>query len=349
MKEETMDNQNKEPESNSREDLKAAFLIRLGLVSRQKALQPNVDNEWERFLQKKQLPKRSRRHTFRWIGIGAAAACLCFVVWYTFFTSYSPANKSEILFRANTLSEVISIQKEDGSVLALPVLTTKQEMDSMLMAYQIGNDEEFSIVTPRKHSCQFTLPDGSEVWLNAESRLEYRTERGERVASLQGEAYFHVARDTEHPFIVLTEKVRTRVLGTQFNVRNYSPIDTHVTLIDGSVQVSNTTNAHQITLRPGEDAQLKADGSFLQTKVDVKSYISWKDGYFYFDNVELEEILRELGRWYNVSIEVKNTAVCQQKLHYLANRNQSLDEAISLLNLLNVAHIEKNGENVIVK
>ena len=176
--------------------------------------------------------------------------------------------------------------------------------------------------------------DGTEVWLNANSNFVYPTAfiGDERIVTLEGEAYFKVAKDPERPFIVKTKTVQTRVLGTEFNIRSYTPEDTHVVLINGKVEVSNTKGGSYTRLYPGEDAHLQSDGNFILAEVDLDSYVYRKDGYFYFDNVTLKDIMQNLGRWYNVNIEFRNKEAMEYKMHFISDRTKDLEHTISLLN-----------------
>ena len=107
------------------------------------------------------------------------------------------------------------------------------------------------------------LCDGTEVWLNANSNFVYPTAfiGDERIVTLEGEAYFKVTKDPERPFIVKTKTVQTRVLGTEFNIRSYTPEDTHVVLINGKVEVSNTKGGSYTRLYPGGPRCRRRSGS----------------------------------------------------------------------------------------
>ena len=126
---------------------------------------------------------------------------------------------------------------------------------------------------------------GLEVFLNSDSRLAYPTvfKGKERVVSLEGEAYFKVTKDAQkHPFIVKSGNLQVRVLGTEFNVRSYSPIDVRVTLITGKVAVSDTCGIHSVEMMPGQSAQLSSDGTFAVNEVDIESFFILEGRIFLF-------------------------------------------------------------------
>jgi len=193
------------------------------------------------------------------------------------------------------------------------------------------------------------LSDGTTVILNADSRLTFpnKFSGSERVVQLVGEAYFNVAKDSKHPFIVETEKVKTRVLGTEFNMTAYPEQRTNVTLISGKVVVDDMRNKQTIELKPGENAMLQDNNKFKITNVDTEYYIQWKEGYFYFDNVTLIDVARELGRWYNVNIQINDNSLMSYRLHFFADRNEDINQVVQGLNQFSYLHVVKDGNKII--
>lgn len=200
---------------------------------------------------------------------------------------------------------------------------------------------------PRGMSRRLVLPDGSRVWLNAESSLSYPGSFGgreRREVTLQGEAYFEVAPDSLHPFVVETAALQTQVLGTSFNVRAYSPEDTRVTLLRGSVKVSDRHRG-ELLLRPGEGTDSSLDRKTVEDAEDCRA---WTDGRFAFDDAPLVEIMRELGRWYNVDIVFTDREVMQERLHFRADRRDSLEQVLELLNCLRKVRARIEDGRVVV-
>lgn len=211
------------------------------------------------------------------------------------------------------------------------------------------NTQTHILSIPRGQMFKLVLSDGTEVFLNAGSRLSYPTNfvRNERIVTLEGEAYFKVAKDRNRPFIVKAGAVQTRVLGTEFNISCYSASDIHVTLIEGSVQV-DASGASQI-IEPGQDLCVRKNGSMKLEKVDLHSYMYWRDGYFYFDNLPLVDVLKSIGRWYNVGVEFRNTQVMDCEVHFLSDRMQGLEHTLTLLNRMEKASIYLEGNTLIVE
>lgn len=163
------------------------------------------------------------------------------------------------------LDEPLSNNQAQTKTMTVP--STKKELDYRQVNSTTTQTHVLTI--PRGESFKVVLCDGTEVWLNANSNFVYPTAfiGNERIVTLEGEAYFKVTKDPKRPFIVKTKNIQTRVLGTEFNIRSYSPEDTHVVLINGKVEVSNTKGGSYTRLYPGEDAHLQSDGNFILTEV----------------------------------------------------------------------------------
>jgi transmembrane sensor len=166
-----------------------------------------------------------------------------------------------------------------------------------------------AISTPRGRQFQLTLSDGTKVWLNAASSLRYPTffNGKERRVEITGEAYFEVAKNAQMPFKVsINKETEIEVLGTHFNVNSYeneSSINT--TLLEGSVKVHHHTE--NTVIKPGQQAQVvQADNDPSKikviTSVNLAKVMAWKNGVFDFENATLEEVMRQLERWYDVDV-----------------------------------------------
>lgn len=151
------------------------------------------------------------------------------------------------------------------------------------------------------------LEDGTEVWLNAASKLTYPKsfDEGEaRVVELDGEAFFEVAKNPEKPFIVTVAAVQVKVLGTAFNVRSFHSDEVITTLVHGKVQLEGTKSDREpVILSPGQQAMYSSrSGHFTVQDVKVEDFAGWKDGRLHFDNALFAEIEAELERWYGIEI-----------------------------------------------
>lgn len=207
------------------------------------------------------------------------------------------------------------------------------------------------IQTPRGGQYQIILPDGSKVWLNAASSLRFpvRFNKKERRVELTGEAYFEVARNKDVPFKVYSGKQEVKVLGTQFNVKAYSDepgIST--TLLEGSVLVNNLESGQSRILKPGQQANITRDSRTIEIdRVNPDQEVSWKSGYFVFDNQEITGIMKTIGRWYDVDIEYRNIYKIE-KFGGAFSRSSNLSEILHNLESLGNMHFKIEGRRVIV-
>ena len=322
---------------------------------------PNVDMELERF---KKRQYSVRMHSNLWkTGIGIAAMiAILFGAYYLINSLTTPVLEPITVFTADNTPQHITLQKDNGEKIvldepqstnqALPQkVISKSEKKELDYRQVISTTTQTHVLTvPRGESFKVVLCDGTEVWLNANSNFVYPTAfiGNERIVTLEGEAYFKVTKDPKRPFIVKTKTVQTRVLGTEFNIRSYTPEDTHVVLINGKVEVSNTKGGAYTRLYPGEDAHLQSDGNFVLAEVDLDSYVYWKDGYFYFDDVTLKDIMQNLGRWYNVNIEFINKEAMEYKMHFISDRTKDLEHTISLLNRMKKVTVTLQGNTLTI-
>jgi transmembrane sensor len=213
-----------------------------------------------------------------------------------------------------------------------------------------------TIGTPRGGQYQVVLPDGTKVWLNAVTALRFPASftGEERVVQLRGEAYFEVASQTtakgKRPFIVEVlpqEKgSRIEVLGTHFNVKAYhDEASIKTTLLEGMVKMSSTKG--QYLLKPGQQARVERDGRMsLDEDADLDEAVAWKNGRFVFNDADVETVMRDIARWYDVTIEYAGK-VPAEKFEGEIPRNSSITEVFKILELSNV-HCKIEGKKITV-
>ncbi len=202
-----------------------------------------------------------------------------------------------------------------GIAAAIIVLTV-----AVFILRNIGNSEDLQVAQsiqmnektlPSGQKMKIFLPDGSTVWLNAESTITYpeRFDDEYRVVSLKGEGFFEVKKNPLKPFIVRTENMNVTVLGTTFNVRNYqNEGKTDVALETGKVMIeTDGSKDSKYILSPGEGVSMnKKSGRTYKYEVDPKAAYQWKDGVIYFDKANFDEVINKLSRWYGVEFIVDN-------------------------------------------
>ena len=203
--------------------------------------------------------------------------------------------------------------------------------------------------TPIGGQYQLILPDGSKVWLNAGSSLRFPTAfvGKERRVELSGEAYFEVSKNKAMPFKVFANDMEVRVLGTHFNVMAYdNEKSINTTLIEGSVQVLKGTG--RVYLKPGEEAILnKTSSNMTVSAADVEQIVAWKNGYFMFNDENIESIMRKVSRWYNVDVTFKGSMKNKDFVGTML-RNRNVSELLRMLELTGAVHFSIEGRRITV-
>ena len=190
------------------------------------------------------------------------------------------------------------------------------------------------LVVPVGGECHVLLDDGTDVWLNADSKLKYPIVfNGEsREVVLSGEAYFEVKKDNR-PFIVNLESGDITVLGTSFGVSAYPGYPNYTTLVHGSVRFTSLRR-EQIVLTPGEQAVIDISGSLKKRSVDVEEFVGWKDGVFIFKDKPLAEIMKILERWYGVHVIFQDESLKELEYTGSLERYNSINTFLQLLEKL---------------
>ncbi|POY37930.1 anti-sigma factor [Solitalea longa] len=208
-----------------------------------------------------------------------------------------------------------------------------------------------TLSTAKSETYSLTLPDQSKVWLNAESSLTYTTnllENGIRRVKLSGEAYFEIAKDKTHPFIVESDGQEVKVLGTHFNINSYAnEPETKTTLLEGSVAVSTSEGTKQ-TLKPGEQSTLNRSGKISVETVDVDYAVAWKEGYFQFENENLESIMRKISRWYDVEVEYKDNKLKELVFVGTVSKYKNVSQVLKKLELTNALQFKIEQKRIII-
>lgn len=270
--------------------------------------QVSPDEQWARVQQKiksKQQPVRKLR--YQWAAAAAIAALLISGAAF-YWTRQQPA------FIKPTI-QLADIQPgKQGAILTL-ANGEKVVLDSLANGQIAGTNATLlngqlnykgattstsynTMTTPKGRQFNIILPDGSKVWLNAQTSLRYPTAftGKERRVDITGEAYFEITTNANQPFFVnLPGKGEIAVLGTSFNINAYTDeAAINTTLIEGAVKVQNTL------LRPGQTAQLTKEITIVNA--DVEKVTAWKNGIFNFEGETLQEVMRQLARWYDIEV-----------------------------------------------
>ena len=271
------------------------------------------------------LKARKQRSNRRFLS-GAAVIAICFGFWALIRIqeqetqnlqvteteqqlSDMPANKPVLTLgdgtRMNVWGDNLYFKEtEKGQKIMLGDSLLSQKEDS------ITADSYNTLEVPLRCDFNFTMSDGTRVWINAASTLKYPAKfaADSRTVYASGEIYLEVAKDAGRPFYVVVDGITVKVLGTSFNIRAYADEnDTKVTLLEGKIAAQ--INDKEYTLTPGK--QLKRDKTFGETSVrtvDPAEIVSWTRGYYIFKKARLQEVVNTLKNWYGVNIMLSSGA-----------------------------------------
>ena len=204
------------------------------------------------------------------------------------------------------------------------------------------------ISTPRGGQYQVVLSDGTKVWLNAASSIKFPTVFAghERKVELTGEAYFEVAKNKDMPFKIAVDHMSVEVLGTHFNVDAYKDEEViKTTLLEGAVKL--VTGDRQAFLKPGQQGVLNQQQSFNIRSVNTEEAVAWKNGYFIFNNENIQGIMRKISRWYDVEVVYKGK-VDEQDFGGTVSRFDGVTDVLKSLELTGTVHFKMEGRRIIV-
>jgi len=205
-----------------------------------------------------------------------------------------------------------------------------------------------TVTTPAASQYHLTLADGTQVWLDAMSSIRFPAAfgKGARAVEISGQAYLEVAKDEQHPFIVKAGPETVTVLGTAFNICAYGdePV-VRTTLAQGAVKVA--AGGAELVLKPGQESQVDKSGVLSRgADADLAATLAWKNGLFAYEGADIATIMRQLARWYDVTIDyrdrVTETFVAQ------IPRDVPLSKALTLLEGTGQVHFIIQGKRVTV-
>ncbi len=241
---------------------------------------------------------------------------------------------------------------DDGTQLALD--STQQGSTQQLAQANRQTAKAFAkLTTPRGGEFRVTLEDGTEVWLNAESRLSYPQtfDAEERRVALTGEAYFKVAHDQQRPFYVESGGQEVKVYGTEFNVHAYPDEQlVYTTLVTGSVGLrSAEQGGGEVMLKPNHQAVYSRDEGTAQVRqVDAEMVASWHTGTFVFENQTLDQVMKTLSRWYDFDYQFADRQLARVELMGSMPRYSTFQEVADVLEKIGgISLTMKNGKVVV--
>lgn len=219
--------------------------------------------------------------------------------------------------------------------------------------FDVLDESESDIVltaaVPTGSAYEMLLSDGTRVLMHSNSRLVFpsRFTGGRREVRLDGEAYFVVAHDAEHPFVVHGGTMTTEVLGTEFYVRAYGDGGDNVTLISGKVRAA--ANGKSIVMVPGQQASVAAGGSMAVSSVDVSPYEYWRDGYLFYDHTSLRNIVKSIAHDNAYGVEFKAMSGLDREMHFVADRTHGIGPVLNALSAITGIGIRAEGTQIVVE
>lgn len=333
--------------------------------------EPAIKADWEKV--KGQLEtKKGRKDYIRLFYRYAAVAVLLIGI----AVAYLQLNKSEDVavlpvlaqrdtIKAGSSKAVLTLANGEKVVLEETALDSIQT-DGILIEKKEGGlsyrqaegqttdeQEVFNVISiPNGGEYRLTLADGTKVWVNSGSELKYPVKfiGDTRTVYIKGEAYFEVAKDATHPFIVrTTNRMEVKVLGTHFNISAYEEDEIiATTLAEGKVEVSD--GQQRLALTPNQQAVFeKKKAEFTCRNVDAYQYLSWKDGKFIFEDESLENIMERVSRWYNVQVFFKGNAIRNLRFSGDLEKYDDFSTVVRMLEKVSRIHVEIKDTAVFIE
>lgn len=236
----------------------------------------------------------------------------------------------------------IIVDKDKDGQLVYRVKTGGENMAAGKLSYN-------TIRTPHGGQYQLVLSDQTKVWLNAGSSIKFPTvfAGNERSVTVEGEAYFEVAKDKRRPFKVFTAQQHIEVLGTHFNVNAYKDeAALKTTLLEGAVKIVYGNSSSII--KPGQQARLSGEtGKMDLVQVDIEEAVSWKNGYFMFDNEDIHSVMRKISRWYDVEVVFLNEQI-SERFGGTVSKFENVSQVLKILEVTGTIHFKIEGRRIIV-
>ncbi len=230
-------------------------------------------------------------------------------------------------------AEKKSISFYMSKIAAILILPLAFALFYQWISYSSGGGFTQTVSTPLASRANFTLPDGSQVWLNAGSTISFPSRFGKksRVIRLTGQAYFDVKKE-KIPFSVETKDFSVKVLGTAFDVFAYPGENAVVTLERGKVQIETNSNS-TADLDPGQQAIINnLDGQIEKRSIDPRAFVAWKDNRLTFVDEPLEKVVLCLERWFNVTINIEDISIRKLKVNGTIEY-ETISEVMDLLKI----------------
>lgn len=231
------------------------------------------------------------------------------------------------------VKKILNAYSRIAAILVIPLFLALGLLYFQFNQYLLQKNVFVDVVSPAGSRTSLNLPDGSMVWLNGDSHIRYPAVFGKnREVKIEGEAFFKVKSDKEHPFLVSAKDVVVRATGTQFNVMAYNDIpEVSVILKEGKVAIEDKNRTLIKEVEPGYELRYaKKSSSISYKEINTENYSGWINGRLIFSYAPLSEVVERMEKWYGIDIEIVDKELLQ--LHFKATFvNENIEEALKLL------------------
>lgn len=307
--------------------------------------------------------KQKKIHVYYRITIAATILCLLSIALFMGIRRYMEStriHKGENLY-ANFNSGQLILANGDSIAVSelvnsnknLPIQVVRSTDYIELKSNQLPEGDWITLKTGRGGFFKLLLTDGSTVYLNANSEIKYRADfLKNRIVHVNGEAFFEIKRinnenQQKQPFTVYGGENKVTVLGTKFDFENYADKATKTTLIEGKVAVGNIKTGIKKILKLGEQATVDKQGNIEITNVDIEQYTAWKDGFYYFNDATLINILEQLQDNFDFKFDKKSIPTL--KLTFIVKKNRTLYEILDLIEKSSNIKLYLKGSKLLVE
>jgi transmembrane sensor len=322
----------------------------------------DVEDGWDALTQRLEQdgdwtkPRRNKVYPIWRYAAAAAVLLLAGAAWYYFGPVGEHPHRTALQSTGKQPPSAITLLTAEGDEV---VLDTLKRLNGATVAsneeliYEKGQETAKHIsyntlIVPRGYTYHLVLSDGTKVWLNADTRLRYPSlfPKDARLVTVEGEAYFEIAKDADRPFMVQSEYASVKVLGTAFNINTYEN-NVAATLVQGKIVVHHQGDSTY--LQPGQQLISKAPYNNVQVRnVDTEIYTAWKDGELVFAETTLEDICRRLERTYNYKIILPEGKIRERKIEANLPQYKEISTITELLEKMTDVHFNVNQKERII-
>lgn len=300
--------------------------------------QINVGAHLDTLKQKINGIKKSRNKLFslkKALAVAAGFLLMITGAYFTFFRNEKIVDKEKIAAAVKKNKQSVNLVLADGKTFELSKEGAAKTItldnatintDNSTLQYNSADTMQNTLWVPPGESYKILLSDGTEVWLNAATRLRFpfRFYGQQREVYVEGEAYFKVAKDAAHPFIVHTALTQVQVLGTSFNINTYETGNVKTALVEGKV-LTKSNDGKSMELTPGYAANYQTAKGFVSGVFDEADVLSWINGVYYFHNIPVADLAVAASRCYGIKIVLNKNDFAGRSITGLLDKNKLTD------------------------